>query len=156
VIVSAGVGYEFYHSSLQKFRDQKAQEKITALRLVDAFVTTYSSVRSQLSPKAPVPATYRAHSIEKLQQASRLEQPIPAALGRSPGASNRNSPADAEMAKTIEAFAALADPKPKSVLAKIDGRLVFRTSIHRWPASQSCVNCHNQLQQGSHSGISTM
>ena len=40
-IVSAGVGYEFHHSSLDKFRTQKAEEKTTALRLIDAFVTTY-------------------------------------------------------------------------------------------------------------------
>ena len=42
----------------------------------------------------------------------------------------------------------LAEPKPKSVLAKIDGRLVFRTVYPSLAREQSCVACHNQLQQG--------
>src|SRR4029079_6050940 len=63
-MVSVGVGYAFYHSSLNTFRAQKSEEKTTALRLIDAFVTTYSSMRSQLGPDAPVPSTFRAHSIE--------------------------------------------------------------------------------------------
>ena len=52
------------------------------------------------------------------------------------------------MARTIEAFAAKADPKPVSELSTIDGRLVFRTVYPSLAREQSCVNCHNQLQQG--------
>src|ERR671922_865488 len=62
--VSAGIAYRLYHSSLDNFLAHKAEEKLTALRLVDAFVTTYSRLRSQLGPDAPVPATFRAHSID--------------------------------------------------------------------------------------------
>ena len=51
-------------SALKAFFDQKAAEKATALQLVDAFVTTYSRFRSQFGQDAPVPATFRAHSIE--------------------------------------------------------------------------------------------
>ena len=57
--ISAGFAYLFYHSSLEKFQAHKAEEKTTALRLVDAFVTTYSRVRSQLGPDAPVEASIR-------------------------------------------------------------------------------------------------
>src|ERR1700722_7039765 len=62
--LSAAVGCGFYYSSLNWFVEHKSEEKTTALRLVDAFVTTYSSVRSQFGANAPVPATFRAHSIE--------------------------------------------------------------------------------------------
>jgi hypothetical protein len=63
-VLSAAVACGFYYSSLNWFVAHKSEEKATALRLVDAFVTTYSSVRSQLGGSAPVPATFRAHSIE--------------------------------------------------------------------------------------------
>jgi diguanylate cyclase (GGDEF)-like protein len=52
------------------------------------------------------------------------------------------------MARTIEAFAAKKDPKPVSSLSAIDGRLVFRTVYPSLAREESCVNCHNQLQQG--------
>ena len=63
--ISAAVATYFYNVSLKTFVAQKADEKATALELVSAFVTTYSSVRSQLGQNAPVPATFRAHSIER-------------------------------------------------------------------------------------------
>ena len=52
--LSAMVGSAFYYVSLNWFVEHKSEEKVTALRLVDAFVTTYSSLRSQLGGAAPV------------------------------------------------------------------------------------------------------
>ena len=147
-IVSAGVGYEFHHSSLDKFRTQKAEEKTTALRLIDAFVTTYSTTRSQLGPDAPVPATFRAHSLESFNtQAGSNGHFLLRWVGRQ-GREIATSPADPEMARTIEAFAATKDPKPVSTLSTIDGHLVFRTVYPSLAREQSCVSCHNQLQDG--------
>ena len=147
-IVSAGVGYEFHHSSLDKFRTQKAEEKTTALRLIDAFVTTYSTTRSQLGPDAPVPATFRAHSLESFNtQAGSNGHFLLRWVGRQ-GREIATPPADPEMAKTIEAFAATKDPKPVSKLSTIDGHLVFRTVYPSLAREQGCVSCHNQLQDG--------
>ncbi len=147
-VVSAGVGYEFHHSSLSKFRAQKGEEKTTALRLVDAFVTAYAHLRSKLGPDAPVPATFRAHSIEGFnKQAGSKGEFLLRWVGR-PGREIATPPADPEMARAIEAFAAKTDPKPVSSLSAIDGRLVFRTVYPSLAREESCVNCHNQLQQG--------
>src|SRR5215467_782752 len=66
--VSAAVGYGFRHSSLIWFKEHKSEEKIIALRLVDAFVTNYSAIRNQFGTGAPVPATFRAHSIERFNK----------------------------------------------------------------------------------------
>src|ERR1700674_701183 len=144
--VSAGVAYEFYYSSRETFRSQKAEEKITALRLVDAFVTTYSSVRSQLTTNAPVPATFRAHSIESFnKQVGSNSKFLLRWVGRQ-GRHITTPPADLEMAKTIEAFAVKKDPKPVSALTVIDDRLIFRTIYPSLAREQSCVNCHNELQ----------
>src|SRR5436190_1608209 len=145
--VSTGVAYEFYSSGREKFRSQKADEKTTALRLVDAFVTTYSSVRAQLTPDAPVPATFRAHSIQSFnRQADSNGEFLLRWVGRE-GRHITTPPADAAMARTIEAFAAKPDPKPVSEISMIEGRLVFRTVYPSLAREQSCVTCHNQLQQ---------
>src|SRR5258708_8821531 len=60
-ILSAGVGYGFHYFSLNWFVEHKSGEKIIALRLVDAFVTNYSAIRSQFGQDAPVPASFRSH-----------------------------------------------------------------------------------------------
>jgi hypothetical protein len=70
-VLSVAVGYGFYYFSLNWFKDHKSSEKITALQLVDAFVTNYSAIRSQFGEDAPVPASFRAHAIEGFQQAER-------------------------------------------------------------------------------------
>jgi len=62
--LSVAVGCGFYYFSLNWFQEHKSSEKITALQLVDAFVTNYSAVRSQFGKDAPVPASFRAHAIE--------------------------------------------------------------------------------------------
>jgi diguanylate cyclase (GGDEF)-like protein len=149
VIVSAGVAYQFYNFSLDKFRSQKAAEKTTALRLVDAFVTTYATFSSQLAPDSPVPSTFRAHSIESFNaQAGASGKFLLRWVGR-PGRYIATPPSDSEMARTIEAFVAQADPKPVSALSTINGRLVFRTVYPSLAREQSCVTCHNRLQPGS-------
>src|SRR5438105_12401097 len=66
--LSAVVGFGFYHSNLNSFKQHKSEEKVTALQLVDAFVTTYSVIRAQMAPNSPVPATFRAHSIERFNE----------------------------------------------------------------------------------------
>src|SRR5258706_2276602 len=91
--LSVAVGYGFYHFSLNWFKEHKSSEKIIALQLVDAFVTNYSAVRAQFRTGAPV--------------------------GR-PGREIVTPPKDAQMARTIEAFAAAPNPKPVSELLDVN------------------------------------
>ena len=144
--LSAGVANKFYQASLETYRAQKADEKTTALRLVDAFVTEYSSLRSQLGPTAPVPATFRAHSIEGFNKQVGSESKFRLRWVGREGRHITTPPADSAMAKTIEAFASMADPKPQTMLKTIEGTLVLRTVYPSLAREQSCVSCHNQLQ----------
>ena len=127
---------------------QKAEEKTTALRLVDAFVTNYSTLRARLGPSAPVPATFRAHAIdsfnEQVNSGSKLRLRW---VGRE-GRQISTPPSDPDMAATIEAFAALTDPKPETMLTTVNGALMLRTVYPSLAREQSCVSCHNKLQQG--------
>ena len=143
--ISAAVASYFYNTSLKTFVAQKADEKATALQLVDAFVTTYSLFRSQFGPNAPVPATFRAHSIESFNKQLGSNTFVIRWVGRE-GRQITTPPVDAEMAKAIEEFAATTDRTPKSELKTINDRRVLRTIYPSLAVEESCVNCHNQLQ----------
>ncbi|MGO4869908.1 MAG: diguanylate cyclase domain-containing protein [Roseiarcus sp.] len=144
--LSAAIGCGFYYSSLSWFKEHKSEEKVTALQLVDAFVTNYSNVRSKLGADAPVPAEFRARSIEMFDKArgsdvnSRLLW-----VGRQ-GMAIKTPPADAQMAAAIDALAATPDPKPDSEFVTVDGQPMFRTLYPSVAHEQSCVDCHNALQ----------
>ncbi|MGH9550319.1 MAG: methyl-accepting chemotaxis protein, partial [Terriglobales bacterium] len=146
--VSAAVANYVYHSNLKTYLDQRAAEETMVLQLVDAFVTTYSRFRSQLGQTAPVPATFRAHSIEDF---NKKFGPNGALVLRWVGRQGRQittPPADAEMAKVIEELSAASDRKPKSEFTIINKQRVVRTIYPSLASEPSCVNCHNQLQPG--------
>ena len=147
-LVSAGVAYRFYQSSFESFRTQKAEEKTTALRLVDAFVTNYSNLRAHLGPNAPVPATFRAHAIDNFNEQASSDGKLRLRWVGREGRQIATPPADPNMAATIEAFAALTNPKPETLLTTVNGALMLRTVYPSLAHQESCVSCHNKLQQG--------
>jgi diguanylate cyclase (GGDEF)-like protein len=147
-ILSAAVGYGFHHFSLNWFMEQKSDEKIIALRLVDAFVTNYSAVRSQFGPNAPVPASFRAHAIDAFNKRVGDNSDFRLRSVGRPGREILTPPTDARMAEAIEAFAATPNPKPVSELLDVNGEQMFRTVYPTVAQEQSCVSCHNALQPG--------
>src|ERR1700681_1053786 len=144
--LSVTVGYGFYHFSLNWFKQHKSSEKIIALQLVDAFVTNYSAIRAQFGTNAPVPASFRAHAIEAFNQQNGDNSDFRLASVGRPGREIVTPPTDAQMARTIEAFAATPNPKPVSELLDVNGERVFRTLYPTLAREQSCVSCHNALQ----------
>src|SRR3982075_688316 len=147
-LLPAAVAYGFHYFSLNWFVEHKSDEKIIALRLVDAFVTNYSAIRSQFGQNAPVPASFRAHAIESFnKRASDNSDFRLRSVGR-PGREIVTPPTDARMAEVIEAFAATPNPKPVSELLDINGEQMFRTVYPTVAQEQSCVSCHNTLQPG--------
>jgi signal transduction histidine kinase len=148
--VFAGCG--FYSASLQSFVANKTDEKATALGLVDAFVTNYSDLRKALGATgAPVPATFRAHSIEFFNTA---QGDVGSTLrvrwiGRT-GRSVATPPSDPAMAEMIESFVDKANPAPIPAFLSVDGEQVFRTVYPSIAHEQSCVDCHNAIQPDQH------
>ncbi|MBV8835806.1 MAG: diguanylate cyclase, partial [Alphaproteobacteria bacterium] len=145
-VLSVATACGFYYFSVNWFKEHKSNEKITALQLVDAFVTKYSAVRSEFGKDAPVPATFRAHAIAAFnkQNGDNSEFRL-ASVGRA-GREILTPPTDGELARTIEAFAASINPKPVSELLAINGVRTFRTVYPMIAHEQSCVDCHNALQ----------
>jgi diguanylate cyclase (GGDEF)-like protein/PAS domain S-box-containing protein len=144
--LSIGIGCGIYYLSLNWFEQHKSSEKIAALQLVDAFVTNYSAVRSELGPSAPVPASFRAHAIEAFNKQNKDNSEFRLSSVGRPGREIVTPPSDVQMAQAIEAFAESANPKPVSQLLDINGERIFRTIYPTFAHEQSCVSCHNALQ----------
>jgi signal transduction histidine kinase len=142
--------YGFYQASVRSFVANKSDEKTTAMQLVDAFVTNYSDLRGQLSAaNAPVPATFRAHSIERFNQSRSGEKLLRLRwIGRE-GRSIATPPSDPDMARIIESFVGRTQPQPVLQFLALDGETVFRTVYPSVAHEQSCVDCHNSLQPGA-------
>src|SRR6202048_797295 len=117
--LSVTVGYGFYHFSLNWFKEHKSDEKIIALQLVDAFVTNYSAIQSQIGQGAPVPASFRAHAIEAFNKQNGDNSDFRLASVGRPGREILTAPTDVQMARTIEAFAATPNTKQVSELLDV-------------------------------------
>jgi signal transduction histidine kinase len=149
-IMLAGIaGYGFYQVSLDAYVANKTDEKGTALELVDAFVSNYSNLRMQFGvDTAPVPATFRAHSIELFNQTRGAADALKLRwIGRA-GRAIATPPTDGAMAATIESFVDRSDPSPVSQFVTIGGEPIFRTVYPSVARERSCVDCHNRLQPG--------
>jgi PAS domain S-box-containing protein len=145
-VLTGGIGYGVYSFSIAAFTANKSEEKITALQLVDAFVTNYADMRTKFgNDSAPVPATFRAHSIDLFNKARSGDNVLRLLWVGRPGREIATPPADAQMAETIEAFAQEANPKPHSTFLTVGGETVFRTIYPSLASQASCVNCHNKL-----------
>ncbi len=142
--------YGFYQVSVKSFVAHKTEEKMTALQLVDAFVTSYSDLRRQLNNgDAPVPATFRAHSLDRFNRLRDGENVLRLRwIGRE-GKAIATPPSDPEMARIIESFVDRPEPQPVLQILAVDGERMFRTVYPSVAHEQSCVDCHNGLQAGA-------
>ena len=150
-VLAIAAAYGFHEASLRSFMADKTDEEGTALQLVEAFVDNYSNVRGRFdSGDAPVPSTFRAHSIELFNHnrgaagMMRLRW-----IGRE-GRSIATPPADAQMAATIESFVGEAKPRPVAQFLTVGGEQLFRTVYPSVAREQSCVDCHNTVQPDQH------
>ncbi len=151
LVVSVAVAWGFYSASVAGFEAHKSEEKQTALRLVDAFVQTYTEISTKIGPGAPVPATFRAHSIDLFGKAdpSSADEFRLRWVGRT-DRSIATPPSDAAMAATIESFANRRDPKPQSKLLDVGATRILRTVYPSYAQQQGCVDCHNAVQPSQH------
>ena len=145
-VLSAGLGYGFYRLSIGVFTASKGEEKITALQLIDAFVSNYTATRAALGGQAPVPATFRAHSIELFNQSREGDEAMRLVWVGRPGREIRTVPGDPAMAAAIEAQARETNPQPRSNFVTVNGQTVFRTVFPSVASQQACVACHNETR----------
>ena len=147
VAISAAIGYGLHYAGLRWFEQAKSEEQITALQLVDAFVADYSDDRGKfLAGDAPVPASFRAHSIQRFNQLRDASHALHLVMVGPPGREIAIPPGDDDMAAAIGRFTAAALPTPETRFVTLNGDVFFRTLYPSIASQQSCVDCHNKLQ----------
>src|ERR1700756_480298 len=113
--ISAVLAYGGYYLSCEGFTRSKSEEKLTALQLVDAFVADYSDNRGKfLSGDAPVPASFRAHAIERFNRLRADAGALRLVRVGPPGLEIKTAPLDDNMAQAVERFRTETSPKPET------------------------------------------
>jgi hypothetical protein len=109
----AVAAYGFYEASLGSLITNKTDEKGTVMQLVDVFVSDYPDLRHELdSSRAPVPASFRAHVIDRFNHMRGTQSALRVRwIGRE-GRAVATPPSDPAMAQVIESFVGKADPPP--------------------------------------------
>lgn len=145
-LLAAAVGYGFYHSSVRSFLTSTGEQKITALRLVDAFYATYTETRTDfMTADAPVPASFRAHAIERYNQGRESGDSFRLIMVGPEGREIVTPPGDKVTADTIRQFSKTPNPAPITAYFKSGDETLLRTIYPSIASQQSCVDCHNQL-----------
>lgn len=146
-LLAGAVGYGFYHSSVRWFQTSTGEQKTTALRLVDAFVATYTVARTDfMTGDAPVPATYRAHAIDRYNKGRVSEDSFRLVMVGPEGREIVTPPGDKETAEAILRFSSMSSPTPITAYFKSGDETLLRTIYPSIASQQSCVDCHNQLR----------
>jgi PAS domain S-box-containing protein len=147
-VVAIALAVGFHQLNLGLFEENKGEEKLTALKLVDSFVSEYSDLRSQLGADAAVPATFRAHAIDRFNKKADPDKSLAIRWVGVPGREIATAPSDPDMAETVSRLAASPHPEPvRSLVGDGDG-LRLRTVFPSVATQQSCVDCHNRIQAG--------
>ncbi len=148
-LLAAAIGYGLYHSNLRWYEASKTEEKLTAMELANAFFLSYSEIRSRyLGEEAPVPESFRAHSIERFNQERDPKEGMRLILVGVPERQIRIAPVDSDMTRAIREMMASSERKPTARRVMIDGQPFLRTLHASIAARPSCVECHNAIQQG--------
>jgi len=149
LLSSAAAGGALYRSNIHWFETNKLEETATALRLVEAMVANYTDVRSfMLSDKAPVPAAFRAHAIERFNAARDGDHQLYLDWLGVPGREIASAPADEATAAAIRRAAETGQTAPRSEWLAQGGHTVFRTIAPSVASQQACVDCHNTYLSG--------
>ncbi len=147
--VGSGVfGVFHYRGHLDAYVAGKFAENSRILRFEEAFVAYYSEVRSQeLGVNAPVPASFRVHSIDRFNAQEELFRGHLSWVGM-PGREMRVPPPDHETAEFLLNAAKTNDVRPRSQWRSIQGGQIFRTIYPSVAAHDSCIECHNRELNG--------
>jgi signal transduction histidine kinase len=146
-LLAGAVGYGFYYSSVRWFQSSTGEQKTTAIRLVDAFVATYTGARTDhMTSEAPVPATFRAQGVERYNQGRTSDDSFSLIWVGPQGREIVTPPGDEITAETIRRFSGTSKPIAETAYFKKGDEVLLRTIYPAIANQPSCVDCHNQLR----------
>ncbi|MGY8719514.1 MAG: c-type heme family protein [Verrucomicrobiia bacterium] len=149
VFIALGAGFGFRYLSVEHYKSNRLAEKSTVLAVVDAFFSTYATLRStEKDSTLPVPATFRAHALEAFNESRKGDDSISLNMVGFPGREIRIAATDDHMREMMRGFARDSAPVAVVSLLDLNGETVLRTIRPSIAKRESCVSCHNQVRAG--------
>ncbi len=153
-ILSLGLAFLWYRASLESFRRDKLEENRTAVELVDAAIEIYASRSDQ--PHAgdlqhaggpPIPRSFGVDVVNRFNQSRAAGDQLQMQLLGLPGREIGQIRADADAAASLSRLARESPPETRDYfMTGRDGQPMLRGVFPQLASSQTCVDCHNQLQ----------
>ena len=141
----AVVGFGYQYLAVSQYKSNRLAEKETVLAVVDAFFSTYSSIRGESDNSAlPVPATFRAHTLETFNANRKSEDNLSLSMVGFPGREIRTLATDTDMRDVMFRFANEGSSEAVVSLLEVAGVPVLRTVRPSIANRESCVSCHNR------------
>lgn len=129
---------------IEQYKTNRLAEKATVLSLVDAFFATYSDARSSPDHTTlPVPATFRAQTLELFNRNRADREALRLGMVGFPGREIRTKATDDHMRDAMTNFAKSGGDTTVIDLVTVNGEPLLRTIKPSIAKSQSCVDCHN-------------
>ncbi len=148
-IVAVVGGSLYYHNGKATFKARKTEEKATVLELVTSFVSTYSAHRVKDGKhEMPVPATYRALAFAAFNEGRKGGDVAQVEMVGVPDYEIATAPADQHAASTVSGMAKSGSTTLWSGFVGRGKAETLRTIRPVVADKQSCVTCHNRLQEG--------
>jgi signal transduction histidine kinase len=128
--------FGFYQASLKSFVASKIDEKLTAIRLVDAFVGDYATLRRDADGRFPDVTTFRAQALERFNTDTDVQKVMGLSWLDKEGKTSATAPIDPRTAAIVKSFMATPDPDPVSEFVTVDGQRIFRAIYPVFAAAQ--------------------
>lgn len=117
------------------------------LELTNSYVSTYGRLRQAAQANTlPVPASFRADSLLHFEDRNQSTEHVRTSMVGLPGKEIATPPSDALMTVQLREMMGAPGYSSKSVMISKNGHQIYRTLFPSIASSQSCADCHNQLQ----------
>lgn len=137
----------FYTIEKSEFVSEMTEEAELLLSLTNSFVSVYASIAAQPDAEhLAVPAMYRAEAAEHFNSNIVRDERFVARMVGMPESFLETPPADQHMADFLYSLDKNEITGYFSEMTMLDDKPVIRTVFPARADSQSCVDCHNQLQ----------
>lgn len=149
IAASLAIGVFVYSKSRDSYIADKTSEAEALLSLTNEFVSTYSDIRvSHTDGVAPVPAEFRARVTKSFNQSNETDDNLTILMVGVPGKEIETRPFDQQLHKQISSMSTKSTPRKHTDTVKLDTSFVLRSVFPSVANKESCVKCHNEIQQG--------
>lgn len=149
LVIGLVSGILVYHQNMNNHSAVVSAEADVFLTLSSSYVREYSKLRSQYNQsQMPVPAEFRAQAAKRFNESLSSDGHFRALMVGMPDRYVATAPTDAEMGSVLNMME-VGSIDSYSELIEFNDEVIIRSMFPSVAAEESCVNCHNAIQDVS-------